>query len=74
MLDLLIFASGKRFGFEFKYTDAPGLTRSIHVALQDLRLDHLWIVYPGSERYSLHERVTAIPLEAVRDPVKMLDA
>jgi predicted AAA+ superfamily ATPase len=73
-LDLLIFASGRRFGFEFKYADAPGLTRSMHVALQDLRLDHLWIVYPGSERYPLHERVTAIPLEAVRDPVKMLDA
>jgi len=72
-LDLLIFASGKRFGFEFKYMDAPGLTRSTHVALQDLRLDHLWIVYPGSERYSLHERVAAIPLEAVRDPVKMFD-
>ena len=73
-LDLLIFASGKRFGFEFKYADAPGLTRSMHVALQDLRLDHLWIVYPGSERYSLHERVTTIPLEAVRHPAKMLDA
>ena len=73
-LDLLIFASGKRFGFEFKYTDAPGFTRSMHVVLQDLRLDHLWIVYPGSERYPLHERVAAIPLEAVRDPVKMLNA
>ncbi len=73
-LDLLIFASGKRFGFEFKYTDAPGLTRSMHVALQDLRLDHLWIVYPGSDRYSLHERIAASPLEAVRDPIKMLDA
>lgn len=72
-LDLLIFASGKRFGFEFKYTDAPGLTRSMHVALQDLRLDHLWIIYPGNEKYSLHERVDATPLEAVTDPVKMLN-
>ncbi len=73
-LDLMIFSAGKRFGFEFKYTDAPGLTRSMHVALQDLRLDHLWIVYPGSERYSLQKHVTAIPLEAVMDPAKMLDA
>ena len=73
-MDLLIFVSGKRFGFEFKYTDAPGLTRSMRVALEDLRLDHLWIVYPGSETYSLHERVAAIGLEAVRHPVKMLGA
>ena len=45
----------------------------MHVALQDLRLDHLWIVYPGSKGYSLHERITAIPLEAVRDPITMLE-
>lgn len=70
-LDLLIFASGKRFGFEFKFADAPALTRSMHVALQDLRLDHLWVIYPGSEAYPLHERVTAIPLDEVKDPIEM---
>ena len=71
-LDLLIFASGKRFGFEFKFADAPSLTRSMHVALQDLGLDHLWVVYPGGEIYALHERVTVIPLDAVKDPAEML--
>jgi len=71
-LDLLIFASGKRFGFEFKYADAPSLTRSMHVSLQDLRLDHLWVVYPGSEIYRLHESVTVIPISAVHDPIGML--
>jgi hypothetical protein len=70
-LDLLIFKSGKRFGFELKYTDAPALTRSMHIALRDLQLDHLWVVYPGSERYALHEKVTAVPLEEVRDPIEM---
>jgi predicted AAA+ superfamily ATPase len=71
-LDLLIFASGKRFGFEFKYADAPSLTRSMHAALQDLRLDHLWVVYPGSEIYRLHESVTVIPISAIHDPIGML--
>jgi predicted AAA+ superfamily ATPase len=71
-LDLLVFASGKRFGFEFKFADAPSLTRSMNVALQDLRLDHLWVVYPGSEIYRLHERVTVIPISAVHDPIGML--
>jgi predicted AAA+ superfamily ATPase len=70
-LDLLVFVSGKRFGFEFKYADAPSLTRSMHVALQDLRLDHLWVVYPGGETYRLHENVTAVPLDEVRDPIEM---
>jgi len=71
-LDLLVFSSGKRFGFEFKYVDAPSRTRSMHVALQDLQLDHLWVVYPGSETYPLHERITVIPMNSVKDPVDML--
>ncbi len=71
-LDLLLLASGKRFGFEFKYADAPSLTRSMRVALQDLQLDHLWVVYPGSQVYPLHESVTAIPLEMVKAPVELL--
>ena len=70
-LDLLIFSSGRRFGFEFKFADAPSLARSMNVALQDLQLNHLWIVYPGSEIYRLHERITAIPLHVVNDPNKM---
>lgn len=70
-LDLLVFESGRRFGYEFKWADAPSPTRSMHVALQDLRLEHLWVVYPGSETYPLHEKVTAIPLEEARDPIEM---
>lgn len=70
-LDLLVLASGKRFGFEFKYADAPSLTRSMHVSLQDLGLDHLWVVYPGSEVYRLNEKVTVVPLALVGDPVEM---
>lgn len=64
-LDLLIHAGGKRFGFEFKRSDAPGTTRSMRSALADLSLDHLWVIYPGDETYSLDERITALPVEAV---------
>jgi uncharacterized protein len=70
-LDLLIFASARRFGFEFKYADAPSLTRSMRVALQDLQLAHLWVVYPGDKIYSLHERVTVVPIDVVEDPTRM---
>ena len=61
-LDLLLLRKGRRVGFEFKCTDAPTLTRSMHVALEDLQLDKLYVVYPGTERYPLLERVEALPL------------
>lgn len=47
-LDLLVFRQGLRIGFEFKFADAPRLTRSMHIAHEDLKLDRLLIVYPGT--------------------------
>ena len=43
-LDLVVHAGGKRYGFELKYSDAPGTTRSMQVAVHDLALAHLWII------------------------------
>jgi uncharacterized protein len=60
-LDVLLMARGKRYGFECKFADAPAKTRSMHTAMADLSLDHLWIVYPGAERYALDDRITALP-------------
>jgi len=64
-LDLLVTVRGKRYGFECKYADAPGSTRSMHVALQDLNLAHLWVIYPGIERYVLDERITVVPAHKI---------
>jgi predicted AAA+ superfamily ATPase len=64
-LDLLIHLGGKHYGFEFKYADAPGTNRSMHVALQDLSLEHLWVVYPGRQAYALADRISAMPLDGV---------
>ena len=61
-LDLLLLKEGKRLGFEFKFNDAPGLTKSMHVALQDLALDHLTVLHPGSGTYQLSEKITATGL------------
>jgi len=71
-LDLLLMDGGKRWGFEFKYADAPSRTRSMHVALQDLRLDQLWVVYPGQREYVLGERITAIPLASAGSRVRQM--
>jgi len=44
---------GARLGIECKHVDAPRLTPSMRVALKDLALDHLLVVYPGPQRYAL---------------------
>ncbi len=65
-LDLLLMHRGRRHGLEFKVSDAPTMTKSLHIALADLKLQDAQIVYPGTRRYRLHERVEAVPLaEAV---------
>ena len=66
-LDLLLFKDGERVGVEFKRSDAPTLTRSMQVALQDLDLKALYVVYPGTRRYALADRVEAVPLSALLD-------
>ncbi len=64
-LDLLLLRRGRRWGFEFKCTDAPKTTRSMHIALDDLKLEHLWLVYPGTVRYQMTEKMTALPLREI---------
>jgi len=66
-LDLLLLRRGRRWGFEFKCTDAPKTTKSMHVALDDLKLDHLWVVYPGTLRYPMTDTITALPLREIGD-------
>ena len=66
-LDLLVFHQGQRFGFEFKYSDQPRTTKSMRVALEDLSLDHLYIVHPGEHSYPLDEVISAITLPKVMD-------
>lgn len=61
-LDLLMLKDGARLGIECKHVDAPRLTPSMRVALKDLALDHLLVVYPGPQRYPLADRVEAMPL------------
>lgn len=63
-LDLLLMRGARRIGVEIKRSDAPALTRSMRSALVDLRLDRLWVIYPGERHYALHERVTVVPFTA----------
>ncbi len=64
-LDLLLTIGGRRFGFEFKYGDAPARTRSMLVALQDLNLDRLFIIYPGDQEYEIEDKIAVVPINEV---------
>jgi uncharacterized protein len=61
-IDLVLFKHGRRLGLECKRKDAPTLTPSMRIALNDLNLDRLVVVYPGERRYVLADRVEVIPL------------
>ncbi len=61
-LDLLLLKKGRRIGVECKRTDAPVLTPSMRIALEDLQLDELRVVYPGDKRYALAKKVEVVPL------------
>ena len=61
-LDLLFFHRGRRYGVEAKFSEAPEVTRSMHIALDDLALDHLWVLHPGPHTYPVHEKISVCSL------------
>lgn len=61
-LDFLVVRRGKRWGFEIKFNESPRTTRAMHTAITDLKLERLWVVYPGSMSFPLTEKIQATPL------------
>ena len=66
--------AGKRYGFEIKYSESVGSTRSMRTAIADLKLEHLWIVYPGPECYRLDQSISVVSIEQVTELVDRLKA
>jgi hypothetical protein len=66
-LDLLVFESGKRIGYEFKYSEKPSITKSMRIAIQDLKLTELRIICLGNVRASLDENIQAIGINELSD-------
>jgi hypothetical protein len=65
-LDLLVFARGKRLGFEFKYADAPKVTKSLQIAHHDLKLDRAFVIAPGPQSYPLNDWAEVLALTRLR--------
>jgi hypothetical protein len=66
-LDLFFIHRGHRYGVEMKFSEAPKVTRSMRVALDDLGLDHLWVIYPGTQSYPVQKKITVWPLRDIAD-------
>lgn len=64
-IDLVLRKDGRLFGIECKRTDAPRLTPSMRIALDDLKLESITVVYPGTKRFSIAANVEAVPLRDV---------
>lgn len=64
-IDLFLLHKGQRLGIEFKRQDAPKMSRSIQTAIHDLRLDAVWIIYPGQRDYEISDKVTVRSLSSI---------
>jgi len=61
-LDLLLIKNGKKIGFEIKLSERPSLTPSMRIAIRDLKLEKLFVIYPGKENYRLDDRIQVLSI------------
>ncbi|GEM_PF-2185119 len=59
---------------QLHFADAPRKTKSMDVVREDLNLAHLWVIYPGRDRYRLSEDITVLPLRDIRAGWEYSDA
>ncbi len=71
-LDLLVVRGRRRLGFEMKRSEAPQVTPSMRIALQDLRLDSLDVIYPGARTFPLARGIRAVGIGRLLVDVKQL--
>ena len=63
--DLILRRGGELYGVECKLADAPRITPSIRIALADIGLARVAVLYPGAQRFPLSDRVEVVPLSAL---------
>jgi predicted AAA+ superfamily ATPase len=71
-LDLLVVRGRRRLGFEFKRTTAPGITPSMRIAMEDLKLSHLDVIHAGRDTYPLAPRIRALALRRILEDLHPL--
>ena len=71
-LDLLFTVDGRTIGIEIKRTSTPKVTQSMRNAQQDLGIDHIFVIYPGDDRFELAKGIEALPVSALTVKVESL--
>lgn len=71
-IDLLFTKGGKMYGIEIKRSDAPKLSPSMRIALEDLKLERIAVIYPGDKTYPLHKKIDVIPFHQMTTCLKDL--
>lgn len=66
-IDLVIKKNGKMYGVECKKVDAPAMTPSMRIAISDLGLDRIIVIYPGTKRYIIDKKIEAVPFDKFID-------
>jgi len=67
-LDLFWKIGGQNYGAEFKYSDAPTMTKSLYSAIENLNLKKVWVIYPGKQTYRLKQNIIVTPLSGLKHP------
>jgi predicted AAA+ superfamily ATPase len=62
-IDLLMVKEGGVYGVECKRMDAPKMTPSMQIAMTDLNLKRMAVIYPGAKRFPLADGIEAVPLQ-----------
>jgi uncharacterized protein len=61
-IDLVMVMDGRLYGVECKRVDAPRMTPSMRIALDDLNLERIAVIFPGPRHYTISDRVEAVPV------------
>lgn len=71
-LDLLVVRGGRKWGFEFKRSETPSTTKSMHAAMQDLQLERLDVVHLGPDTFALRDRIRALSIQRLTTDLEPL--
>ena len=63
--DLDLYLPNRRMGIEIKRRDVPRMSRSMGIAIEDLGLEELMVVYPGERSFELDGKIRAVSLETL---------
>jgi predicted AAA+ superfamily ATPase len=71
-LDFLVVRGNKRLGFEFKRTSSPSVTKSMRIAMHDLKLDHLTVLHAGDHSFPLDHQIDAVAAHDIIEHIRPL--